>query len=227
MAVYEKLASAIYNDIVSGLRGYHQTPTLSIEQLEDDIVDERLLIMKEYSLKGILPRKDLLLSLNCIPVDCESLDRCRCKADASEDDELVAHFEIPQIALDFGLDAIDYIGSTDRSTPFIIYTNSQALKYNKYRKRANKKPYVFIDFTPNENGMNDGFIFNAPLIKKLSAVFIPKDPRQLEEYGCCPTNEITSLSFINNEIKKRLTEKKIRYYRQLAMPLLPNDQAPH
>nr|DAH58337.1 MAG TPA: hypothetical protein [Bacteriophage sp.] len=32
------------------------------------------------------------------------------------------------------------------------------------------------------------------------------------------------MTFINNEIKKRLTEKKIRYYRALQAPLLPNDQ---
>jgi hypothetical protein len=74
---------------------------------------------------------------------------------------------------------------------------------------------VYIDTTPNKNDVNDGFIFNAPLIKTLSAVFIPKDPRQLEEYGCCPIDEIENISFINNEIKKRLTEKKVRWYRQL------------
>ena len=32
-----KLASAIYNDIVSGLAGITSTPTISIDQLEDDI----------------------------------------------------------------------------------------------------------------------------------------------------------------------------------------------
>ena len=74
--------------------------------------------------------------------------------------------------------------------------------------------------------MNDGFIFNSPLLKTLSAVFIPKDPRQLNEFICCPSDEINNLSFLNNEIKRRLTEKKIRYYRQLAIPLNPNDQSP-
>jgi len=34
-----------------------------------------------------------------------------------------------------------------------------------------------------------------------------------------------NMSFIDNEIKRRLTEKKIRYYRQLATPLVPNDQS--
>lgn len=224
--MYEKLVSAIYNDVVSGLGAYHQTMAMSLEQLEDDVVDERLIIIKEYALKGIIPKKDLMLSLNCIPVDCESLERCKCKIDEDLCEELVAHFEIPQIALDFGIDAIDYIGTTDRSSQFKVFTSTSLMKYNKHRKRAKKKPYIYIDYTPNEHNMNDGFIFNAPLIKQISAVFIPKDPRQLEEYGCCPTEEINNFSFINNEIKRRLTQKKLMYYRQYRAQLLPNDQSP-
>ena len=69
MGYYFKLASAIYNDIVSGLRGYTTTSTISLEQLEDDIVDERLQIIKEYSMKGLIPKRVLLLSINCINED--------------------------------------------------------------------------------------------------------------------------------------------------------------
>ena len=75
---YFKLASAIYNDVMSGLRGITSNLTMSLEQLEDDIIDERLQIIKEYSLKGLLPKKDLLLSINCINVDCNSLEKCPC-----------------------------------------------------------------------------------------------------------------------------------------------------
>ena len=119
--VYSKLASAIFNDIQAGLRGYSANLSLSLDQLEDDVIDERLQIIKEYALKGILPKKDLMLSINCIPVDCESLDRCCVQ---SEDDELVAHFEIPQVIADFGTDAIEYIGATDRQLPFIWYNSA-------------------------------------------------------------------------------------------------------
>nr|DAM35496.1 MAG TPA: hypothetical protein [Bacteriophage sp.] len=45
----DKLASAIRNDIVGGLRGYHTNLSLSNEQLIDDIIDERLLAIKELS----------------------------------------------------------------------------------------------------------------------------------------------------------------------------------
>ena len=91
----EKLATAIRNDIIGGLRGYHTNLSMSLEQLMDEIVDERLQILKEYSLKGVLPVKDLYISINCIPLDCNTtLERCRC-AGADDDTTNVAHFEIP------------------------------------------------------------------------------------------------------------------------------------
>ena len=66
---------------------------------------------------------------------------------------------------DYGNLAIDYIGSVDRQLPFVCYTSLSNYRNHKYRKRGKDKPYVWIDTTPNENGMCDCFIFNAPLLK--------------------------------------------------------------
>lgn len=222
----DKLVSAIKNDVVSGLRGYHTNLSMSEEQLADDVIDERLQIIKEYSLKGILPAKDLYLSINCIPVDCKDIEKCQCGRD--ECLTPTAHFEIPQLLNDYGLQSIDYIGSSDRQLPFIYYTSSTAFRYHKYKKRGKNKPYVWIDTTPNENGMYDCFVFNAPLLSQVSITAIFKDPRQINllSSSCnCVEGIDDNKTFINNEIKKRLTEKKIRYYRQLASPILPNDQS--
>lgn len=218
----EKLASAIRNDVVSGLRGYYTNLSISIEQLCQDIVDERLQILKEYSLKGILPVRDLYLSINCIKVDCKDIERCRCKSD--QEDQPMAHFEVPQILGDYGNLSIDYIGSVDRQCPFIFYTSPTVFRCHKYRKRGKNKPYVWIDTTPNENGMYDCFIFNAPLISSISITAIFKDLRQLDQYQCCTEMQDDNMTFINNEIKKRLTEKKIRYYKSLKESLKPNNQ---
>lgn len=221
----EKLASAIRNDVVAGLRGYHTNLSMSIEQLCQDIVDERLQILKEYSLKGILPVRDLYLSINCIPVDCKSIERCRCKEQDTHSDPPVAHFEIPQILGDYGDLAIDYLGSTDRQFPFVVYTSSTAFRYHKYRKRGKTRPYVWIDTTPNKNGMYDCFVFNAPLLNQVSITAIFKDLRQLENYSCCVDMQDDNMSFVNDEIKRRVTQKKIQYYKSLALPNLPNDQS--
>ena len=224
--IFGKLASAIINDVRSGLRGYHHNMSMSLEQLEDDIVDERLQLIKEYTLKGIIPLNDLVLAINCIDIDCKDLDRCSVCKGNDYCSQPVAHFEIPQLMLDYGFTPIVYLGTTDRQSPFLYYTSVNAFNYfRKYRKRGKNKPYVYIDIAPNENGMLDCFLFNAPLLKQISIVAVFKDPRQLEQYGCCQELSDDNFSFLNAEIKKRLTEKKIRYYRQLAPPNLPNDQA--
>lgn len=75
---------------------------MSVEQLEDEIVWTRLQVLKEYSLKGILPVKDLYLAINCIPIDCESIEKCTCVDLGDCADKPMAHFEIPQIMNDYG-----------------------------------------------------------------------------------------------------------------------------
>jgi hypothetical protein len=75
--------------------------------------------------------------------------------------------------------------------------------------------------------MYDCWVFNTPLLKKVSIIFIPKDPRQLTQYDCCAGDDLENYTFISAEIKKRLTEKKLRYYRQMAAQPIPNTQAPH
>ena len=118
----EKLAAAIYNDIVSGLVGITSTPTLSMDQLQDDVVDERLQIIKEYSLKNLVPVKDLIMSINCIDVDCKSLDKCPCGTESFSPP--IAHFEIPQVVNDLAANSIQFVGSIDRMIQFKVYTTT-------------------------------------------------------------------------------------------------------
>ena len=218
----EKLASAIYNDIVGGLAGITSTPNISLEQLEQDVVDERLQIIKEYAFKNLVPRNDLMMSMNCIDVDCKALDKCPCGQSYTMPQ---LHFEIPQLVNDFGADAVEFIGSIDRQNFFKVYT-STAFQFHKYLKRGANRPYVYIETTPNENNMYDAWIFGAPLIKKIAVIAIFKDPRQLTSFDCCKNDDLDNYSFISTEIKKRLTEKKLRYYRQLAAQPTPNNQIP-
>lgn len=70
------LSSAIYNDIVAGLSGYEASMNMSLEQLEDEIIQVRLEIIKKYAMKNLIPKKDLYQSINCIQLDCETLDKC-------------------------------------------------------------------------------------------------------------------------------------------------------
>ena len=217
--VISRLASAIRNNVVSGLQGYHSNMSMNLSQLEDEIVETRLQIIKEYSLKGLLPTKDLLLKLSCIDVDCGNLENCIC--DSSIKGTKMPHFLLPQIVNDFGNKSIQYIGSIDGLNPFTYYTTPNQVLQHKYKKRNKNKPYVWINMAPNE------YIFNAPFIKKISVIAIFKDPRQLEDFGCCDSLADDNYNTIDMEIITRLTKQKIYYYRQLADPVSPNNQTYH
>ena len=207
--------------------------SMSKEQLQEEIVQMRLAVIKEYMLKGILPIEDLVMAVNCIPVDCDTLDKCKCKGTVCGNP--TAHFQIPQLLMDFGIgNSIKYIGSSDKQHSFLVYTQNidKIQTYQKYRKRGKNRPWVFIDITPNNEGLLDCYIFGAPLIKQVSVVAVFKDPRQLEEFQCnCEgenqdgvTNMDYNLNFLDIVIKDRLTQQKLKYYRQYAAPILPNDQ---
>lgn len=216
-----KLASAIHNNVVGGLSGYHTNFSISMEQLEDAVVNERLAIIKEYSNKGILSPEDLYVSINCITIDCKDIESCRCSEECGTP---TAHFQIPQVQLDLGTTAIKYLGSTDKTTQFIWYTSPISFKYHKYKKRGKTKPFIWINPSPNEDQMYDCWVFNAPLLNQLSITAIFKDVRQLEQYGCCQEESPQNLSFIDSEIIERVSRKILNYYRSGYMRPIPNDQ---
>lgn len=225
----EKIASQIRNDILSGLKGYHTSLSLNIQQLEDEVVQTRLLMIRQQVASGTLPLKDMLMAVNCIDVDCMGLERCRCgNSDGCETP--VAHFQMPQVMSEFGSDAIEYIGSVDRKLRFVVIKSLSEYRLHRYRKRGKDRPYVWMDSAPNQNGLIDCFIFNAPFLKQVSVVAVFKDPRQLDIYQCCThpdygsTDMDDNLSYINQLVKDKLTQDKVRYYRQLAAPNLPNNQ---
>jgi len=150
------------------------------------------------------------------------MDRCLCGSSFTPP---VAHFEIPQLINDFSEEAIEFIGSTNRGEQYKVYT-STAFQYHKDLRRGAEKPYVYIEPTPNINNFYDVWIFNAPFVKKVSVIGIFKDPRQLSDYECCAEDDLENYTFLSAEIKKRLTEKKIRYYKLAQQSITPNTQSP-
>ena len=216
-----KMASAIYNDIMGGKAGLETNNNLSIAELEDDIVDERLQVILEYQSKNILPRNSLLTTLSCIPVDLKSLDK---SPDNSTLTRPQLHFEVPQILFDNEIDSVEYLGSTDRECQFVVYHNT-AYQFHKYRKRGARRPFVYIEPTPNEHNLYDGWAYLCPMQSLLMITAIFKDPRQMMMFNNNLPDDFDNFSSISNEVKKRVTEKKLRTYRQFGAVPTPNNQA--
>jgi len=211
-----KIASAILNDLWGGnLIPLSNRALISLEQIEDEVLEERISIIKDWYNQNKLNKYDLAFSLNCIEVDCKDPNKCPCK---SVPGTLIQHFEIPQLMDGIGRDALLYIGSTDRTTSYRVYYNLKAAEYQKYRRRDVHKPYVYIEKTPNENNMYDGWIFNAPFVKYIAVIGIFKDPRQLDIFGCCDSTDYLDLGSISSEIIRRILAKKTQLYRSVPPP---------
>lgn len=220
-----KIASAIYNDLQSGLTGFNANPAISLEQLEDECVEKRQAVIKEWYLKDVLKKGDFAISLSCIDVDCKNMLECNgCKEAIGV--KMGNHFEIPLLMNELGDDAILYIGTADGTKPFKVYNSMISSSANKYRRRGNKEPYVFIDRTPNSNNKCDGWIFNAPFIKQIKVTAIFKDLRDLEEYSCCQSFDYLDFGAVSDEVKTRVKKDKLLFYRQNPIPPHQTDLMP-
>ena len=220
-----QIASAIINDLFSGnLVSLSNRAMISQEQIEDECIETRCTIIKDWYLKNMLNLGDMMVAINCVEVDCKDQNKCSCMSSLANA-KMAKHFEIPQLMPGLGVDALAFVGSTDRSHAFKVYYNLEAIKYQqhyqKYRKRPNNKPFVYIEKTPNENGMYDCWIFDAPFVQYIAVIGIFKDPRQLEKYNCCDDIDYLEMGAISNEIKNRILQKKIQLYRTSAPPAAP------
>ena len=220
-----QIASAIINDLFSGnLVSLSNRAMISQDQIEDEVIETRNAVIKDWYLKNALNLSDMMVAINCIEVDCKDQNKCSCISSLANA-KMAKHFEIPQLMPGLGSDALMFVGSTDRSNAFKIYYNLEAIKYQqhyqKYRKRPNPKPFVYVEKTPNENGMYDCWIFDAPFVQYVAVIGIFKDPRQLEKYNCCDDIEYLEMGAISNEIKNRILQKKIQLYRTPAPPAAP------
>lgn len=180
---------------------------ISLEQLMDEVIAERNIILKEYLLKSIMNFQEMFLSINCVEVNCDYMSKC-CELPVGEK---ALHFEIPPIMYINGVNTIKFIGSIDRKVKYTVYTDD-SYRYHQYKKRGANKPYVYVDTSVNANGNLDCYIFNLPMVKYISVVALFQDPRRLLEWDCCSNSEenILDLGLISDEVIKRLTEKYIR-----------------
>lgn len=209
MGIYSKLASAIYNDIHAGLKGLVNEFTLSIEQIEDEIVNMRMKLIQEKLDNNISYKKQFVTGIKCIKVDCEPIDNCECFENTLPTTPM-PHFEIPVPFSDMYDLAITYIGTTDMEEEYTVFTNFKKIRAMKHRRVPIRKPYVFINPAPNKRGFLDGYIFNAPYVQQISIFAVFKDLRTfLDEYCCEITDNSESL---NTDIQNAIVTQKIQAY---------------
>jgi hypothetical protein len=211
MNTLEQIASAINNHILAGLKGATLQEPYSHEQLQDEILVERDAIIKQLSLSGTLQENELIQSINCLELDCQDLSLC-CNVSSFNN---TLHFKLPKPS-QYVLNPIKFVGTVDREYVFNI-VKGPTWKQQDYGKFTRTKPFVW--FHPN---LKDGFLFNPPTenIKYISVDFIPANPKDLEEFGCCKIDGETP-SGIPNWMVSDIIGRMVNKYTQMYWRLHP------
>lgn len=217
-----EIASAIRNNLGNGLK---EVPNhaYSIEQLREEVSNERNLIILEESKKGTLNTRyftqkydNLELNLATFPYEGYSATHGP-----------VPHIRIPKLAMVQNGSAFEYIGPPDMNKNFKVYTDFTFANH-KYSRVIGKLPYVYVDLAHNADGYNNVYFFNLNNtgLKYISVRAIFSDPvRILDEDGYFGEDEeFPAPSSVQEMIIDRITNKWVKWYKQLNHPYQPNTQ---
>ena len=209
MGVYSRLASAIYNDLHAGLKGLTNEWTLSIEQLEDEIADLRMKMIHDRLVANIKEKHQFATTIKCIPVDCQPIGRCDCQGE-SLPDKAVPHFKMPVPFMVGACAIILYIGPTDMSEPYKVYTNYEHIRNLKGRRSKLKTPYVYVNMSPDKDGKIDAYIFNAPYVQQVTVTAVFRNIKKYMDEICCEYDDNSEI--LNSDISKAIVSGKTTLY---------------
>ena len=224
---HNEMASAIRNRTADGLSGNIVDQAFSIEQLMDEIDLMRADFAHKYAATQKLdptymvqePKELFKIICRNMSPDCGVLGW----------GENVASIKIPRIMPLFGEQAVQYLGLNNMQEAFAVYFHPEDIRNHKVRIKTRHRPYAWLDTAPDSNDMQTIWFFNMgeynPLqFVKLRAVFehpskVNADmPNHLDAEYPAPLH-------MQNAIIDALTEKYVRYFRQLNIPNIPNTQS--
>jgi len=224
---HNELASAIRNRVSDGLSGNINNQAYSIEQLVEEIDLMRADFTHKYATQGIkLDPKHLIQEIDILKIEGRNLsDDCAIQEPCGD----VPSIKIPRLMsmVNEG-DIIQYLGLVNMQEDFSVYFHPDDIKNHKVRIRTRKRPFAWVDLAVDHNDKQTIWFFNMgpfdPLkFVKLRAVFEQPTRVNIESPNHLDM-EYPAPLHMQNAIVDALTEKYVRYYRQMNIPPIPNQQ---
>lgn len=217
----DEMKSAIRNHVHDGLMGQVPDISYSVEQLEEEIMNMRAKLLNGYSAAGKkLNLNYFIQTIDTIPI--ESIDLAEASVFNTGFNKL--GIKVPKIAATIGDIAIEYLGPVDKSKKFKIYFDTD-FNDHEYRPRTNRTPYAWLDTSVKASG-NIIYLFNMgryPKMRYMSIRAVLNDPRDVPG-GLGEYTEFPCPGWMQDEIISNLTERYVRYYRQLNIPPFASSQ---
>ena len=222
-----QITSAIRNRVADGLSGNISSQAFSILQLEDEVDLTRMSLLFDLSTQGIkLNKKFLYQTKDGLALECMDISQSGCGIAAGEE---VRGVKIPAIISTIGDDAVEYFGTMDKRNNFITYFDLDSANNHKRRILTKNKPFIWVDTEVDENGHMTAYLLNMNKydgLRYLSIRGIFSYPNTLKgSIEDFEDREYPAPGHLQNKIIDTLTEKYVRYFRQLNIPPQPNTQS--
>ena len=222
-----EMASAIRNRVADGLSGNISDQSFSLEQLYDEIDLARADFVNKYSTTFKLNSKYLIQQLDKLELIMTDLSSDICSSIPNCDSQVPA-VQIPALLATPDDSAIEFLGLTNKQEEFSVYYNVADIQNHRVRVRTAHRPFAWVDTSMNANGKNTLYFFNLGKYNPLKFVsaramfnhpsdLLALDPNALSREYPAPLH--MQLAIVDS-----LTEKYIRYYRQLNVQPMPNQQ---
>ena len=221
---HNEMASAIRTRVADGLSGNLNNQAFSIEQLLEEIDLQRADFAHKYAMTNKLDYKFLVQEIDILQIECRNMSE-DCLISAPHAD--VPSIKIPKIMPIFGDESIQYLGLVNMQEAFATYYHPEDIRNHKVRIRTSRRPYAWVDTAPDENDMHTIYFFNLGphnglKYVKLRAIF--EHPTRVNLGPDAADIEYPAPLHMQNSIIDVITDKYIRYFRQLQVPPVPNQQ---
>lgn len=223
---HNEIASAIRNRVADGLSGNLSNQAFSVEQLLEEIDLQRADFAHKYAQTNKLDPKYLVQEIDTQEIVCRNLsDDCFIQSPGDD----IPSIKIPKVLPLLGDNAIEWVGLHNMQENFDVYFHPEQIKDHKVRIKTRHRPFVWADTAPDSNDMMTLWFFNLgkfnPLkFVKVRAVF--EHPTRVAINNPLVLDmEYPAPLHMQNAIIDALTEKYVRYFRQLNTPNVPNTQS--
>jgi hypothetical protein len=221
-----EITSTIRNRVSDGLSGNISNQAYSVKQLEEEVDLERAAYIQKYVDSGRkLNPNYMYQTVDGLRIVCTDLSNNAPCGFTSGDG--VPAVKIQPIASTFDDSAIEYFGLMNKQEKFIVYYDTDNIGNHKYRVKTAKRPFIWIDTTQDQNGLMTAYLLNAGKyfnLKYLSVRAIFEHPSRIGG-STAGEKEYPAPGHVQMAIIDSLTEKYVRYFRQMNIPPLPNTQS--
>lgn len=215
-----EITAAIRNRVSDGLSGNISNQAYSIKQLEEEVDLERSAYIQKHIDSGRkLNPNYMYQSVDGMHVTCMSLAQNSPCGFAAQAGAGVPAVKIQPIAATMDDSAVEYFGLMNKQEDFIVYFDTDSVQNHKRRIRTRNRPFIWIDTAADSDGLMTAYLLNAGKhfnLKYLSIRAIFEHPSRVgADNPNANDKEYPAPGHVQNAIIDALTEKYIRYYRQM------------